>query len=198
MKSATASHVRYLALMESVPAEDASAGVLLEHWQQIRAAALEALNDHLSKGAGGSGRARLPDDIALAIRSALQAALQDARHPLFSNDAVIGPHAVRSSRGNRRTPSRSEQVTWAVAYITLCDQCVISDRSARETVRRRYGVTKRQVYRWLSEVGDMSARSIAVTTLFAERGIAGNVDSRARVTRKLMRVNADRYRRSRL
>jgi hypothetical protein len=77
-----------------------------------------------------------------------------------------------------------------VDYLTLADMRRVSDARSRATVQEAYGVSKRQVYRWLREAGPLSDRSVALEQRFRSRGPAVDEASVVRVTRQMMKFSA--------
>jgi hypothetical protein len=162
------------------------------HWRKIRKCVVEALTDHLSRGYGGRGVAALPDDIALLLRDALLSVTEGSEHPVLVR-GVPGRDGLYVGRGNRRTLAKEDQIMWAVAYITLAELGMLTDKGARRHVQRAYGVSKRQVLRWLAERGGEASRTRAVHAFLKHRGIARSDASKSRVVSKLMAVRARDY-----
>lgn len=189
----TAAYARYLTLLEDMPPATAPGALRRAHWRKVRKCVVEVLEDHLSRGFGGRGVATLPDDVAMLLRDSLRAVSDGADHPLL--DARTPKDGGRyPGRGNRRTVQKADQIMWGVAYITLADLGMIRDGSARLRVQRRYGVSERQVYRWLGECGGKAEREQVVHDFLVRHAVHGNSDSKGRVARKLMLSSGRSYR----
>jgi hypothetical protein len=193
----TEAFVRFLALRQEPPPGDSPAAVQRTYWQRVRRQVIEALADHLSRGFGGRGRATLPDDVAALLIETLKYAAAGGLHSLAAPYRPSDRMRPTVSHGNTRTPARQSQIDAAVDYLTIVDAGLLMDRRSRITVQSAYGVSKRQVFRWLREAGTPRERRAALDTRWKAR--LGRADERAlaRILRKVMSQSAANYRRAR-
>lgn len=166
------------------------------HNQALRAALSEGLRDHIQlvsqDGSLMRSSARgtaLPVDMAKALLEALEAVSSGEPVPLFT------PERVSGGRGNLRKQAKQVGVDWAVHYVTAAQLKWIRDRSARARVSRLYGVSLRQVERWVADAGPTDSRENALDTWAVHLGLTLGVEGTAgKALAKLLPAMGERYR----
>ena len=166
------------------------------HWQGMRKALVAGLKDHLEYLARNMGRLResapgtaLPFGMAVALLLALEEVNDGEAAALFT------PKPLPGGRGNRRPPARQASIDHAVCYLTAVLLGWLSVESARVHVAELYGVTLRQVERWLAAAGSPRQREDQLRRWVAQRGLQSISEKEAgRAIKKLLPVMASRYR----
>lgn len=172
MPDASEAEVRFHALWP--PTTGARAGGT--YWQQVRAALLQALHDHVG------GRVSLPTELAQFIL--------DAIHDLSQGETpeVFVPRRIPGGRGNRLKTIAQRQVQTAVHYLIAVERAEIHDARSRASVARAYGVSERQVARWLRAAGPKALRNSQYEKYSRNLRMRGkNVDV-AGIVKKLMQI----------
>jgi len=81
----------------------------------------------------------------------------------------------------------------AIDYLTAVDLGLLADRNARQIVSVHYGVTGRQVGRWLGDAGGLEARQALMEARYQER-LPGPVSRlNPKILRKLMEWGGEAY-----
>lgn len=152
-------YVRYVALL--FRGRDGSPGE--PQLQSLRKAMIAAIDDHLhfvgrnpQLAAGAGERPPLPFDIAERLRLALVRSADGEPDPLFE------PYRLPGGRGNLARSERRVWVERAVDYLTVVDLGLVNDRRSRQRVADSYGISRRQVQRWLKSAGVLRQRAAAL------------------------------------
>jgi len=131
----------------------------------------------------------LPEDMARAMLEGLEAVDKGESPALFR------PRQRRGGRGNQRRVSQEASVDWAVRYLTAVQLKWVVARGARQDVARRYGVSLRQVERWIEAAGPLARREQALRGWGRERMVASLADAKlGRFLQKGLGSVATRYR----
>jgi len=166
------------------------------HWQGMRKALVAGLRDHLQFVTRNMGRLRedapgtaLPHGMATALLQALEEVNDGEPAVLFM------PKPQSGGRGNRRSPAKQASVDWAVRYLTAVRLGWIPADGARVRVAALYGVTVRQVERWLAAAGKARQRESKLRQWAASAGFRPFTDTEAgRALGRLLPAMAKRYR----
>ena len=166
------------------------------HRQGMRKALVAGLKDHLQYVTRNMGRLResapgtaLPYGMAVALLQSLEEVNDGEAAALFT------PKPLPGGRGNRRLPARQSSIDHAVCYLTAVQLGWLSVRSARGHVAELYGVTLRQVERWLAATGRPRQREDQLRRWMVQRGLRPLSEHEAgRALKKLLPVMASRYR----
>lgn len=181
MPNATAAELRFQALR--LKPGDPNPGSL--HWQEIRAAVIDALDDQIH------GRAALPHDIALFVRNALYAVSQGDTPELVASRLLAG------GRGNSRKLANQDQIDAATNYLIAVDTGHFVDKRSRATVAELYGVSREQVHKWLRAVKPMGLRDCRFFEPWNAYATRGGWLQVGKMLRKLMEIQAAAYRSAR-
>ena len=141
-------------------------------FQGLRKALVEALKDHLEFVTQNMDRLQearpgtaLPYGMALALRRALAETNDGQPAALFAPKPTVG------GRGNRRAPAKQVCIDWAVLYLTAVRAGWVRGESARSRVAQLYGVSVRQVERWLAAAGRSDRRERQLRDWSTQRGL---------------------------
>lgn len=163
--------------------------------QGMRLALLASLEDHISFLHQNMGRlmqdlrgTALPDDQARALIRALKRVAGGEADPLLS------PRTLSDGRGNLRSAAKQECVDRAVWYLTAVDLDWVQDSESRKRVALAFGVTRRQVRRWIAEKGSLVARRKSLEGWMTGHRFAGKHEAAAKALRKLLPSNGAKYR----
>jgi len=176
----------YWALRE----REESDGKYAAYWVELRNQIVAALREHDEKFKYVFDDIPFPAEVASYLAKALDDLSQGETHPLFTRRILPG------GRGNVRSRQRQQCVDAGVDYLIAVDLDLIADERSRSTVAEAFGVTPKQVQRWLAARGKEARRR----TEFAERWrqkLAHDRDparTTARMVRKLMRSHGDEFR----
>lgn len=166
------------------------------HYQGLRKALVAGLKDHLEYVTRNMGQLRekasgtvLPYGMAVALQQAIEEVSDGQLAELFT------PKPFSGGRGNRRRPDRQSSIKHAVCYLTAVRLGWLSAEAARVEVAALYGVTVRQVDRWLAAAGKPRQREGQLRGWAAQRGLRPfSEDEAARALKKLLPVMAAKYR----
>ena len=166
------------------------------HWQGMRKALVAGLKDHLEFVTRNMGRLReaapgtaLPYGMAAALLQALAEVNEGEPAPLFT------PKPLSGGRGNRRPPAKQASVDWAVRYLTAVRVGWVRADGARARLAALYGVSLRQVERWLEAAGKARQREAKLREWAASVGFRPFTDAQAgRALARLLPAMAQRYR----
>jgi hypothetical protein len=166
------------------------------HWQGMRKALVAGLKDHLEFVTRNMGRLRvavpgtaLPYGMAVALRQALEEVSDGQPAALFV------PMPLSGGRGNRRSPAKQASIDWAVRYLTAVRVGWVQADGARARVAVLYGVSSRQVERWLAAAGKARQREAELREWAASAGLRPFTDAEAgRAVARLLPAMAKRYR----
>jgi hypothetical protein len=125
----------------------------------MRKALVAGLKDHLEFVKRNLGQLRetaegtaLPDDMAVALLRALEEVNDGELAALFV------PKPLPGGRGNRRLLAKQVDIDWAVRHVTATQLAWAERRGTRARVAEAYGVTPRQVERWIATAGTLRRR----------------------------------------
>jgi len=165
-------------------------------WQGMRKALVAGLEDHLEVVTRNMGRLRgsvpgtaLPYGMAMALKRALQE-VNDGQPA-----AIFTPKPLSGGRGNRRPPAKQASIDLAVVYLTAARMGWVRAEGARARVAESYGVSQRQVDRWLAAAGKPSQREGRLRKWAAQQGLRPFSEREAgRALKRLLPAMAKRYR----
>ena len=166
------------------------------HWQGMRKALVAGLRDHVQFVSRNMERLRepspgiaLPYGMALALMNALQEVNDGESAALFV------PKRLPGGRGNRRSLAKQTSIDWAVRYLTATQLGWALRPSARSKVVELYGVTSRQVQRWIATAGTLRRREVQLREWANAVGFRASTEEKAvRALEKLLPAMARRYR----
>ena len=166
------------------------------HWQGMRKALVAGLRDHLEFVTRNMGRLRedapgtaLPHGMATALLQALEEVNDGESAALFT------PKPLSGGRGNRRPPAKQASIEWAVRYLTAVRLGWVRAEGARARVAKLYGVTLRQVDRWIAAAGKARQREDQLRQWAASVGFRPFTEAQAgRALARLLPVTSKRYR----
>jgi hypothetical protein len=164
--------------------------------QNIRKAIVRGLRDHIEfeqRFQSGASRIAayhpLPHGMAVELIRALEQVNAGESPLLFS------PPRTKDGRGNLRTSSKQGAVDHAVRYVTAVQLGWIEEREPGERVARLYGVSRRQVQRWIKAAGSGSVRKKAVVAWAVDAGFPESATlAIGKAINRLIRSFAKRYR----
>jgi hypothetical protein len=162
----------------------------------MRKALVAGLRDHVQFVSRNMERLRearpgtaLPYGMALALMHALQEVNDGELSALFVPKPLLG------GRGNRRPPARQAGIDWAVRYLTATQLGWARRTSARSKVAELYGITPRQVQRWITTAGTLRRREVQLREWANSLGFRTSIEQKAvRALEKLLPAMAGRYR----
>ena len=162
--------------------------------QGMRLALVASLEDHLGFMRQNMERlmrdlpgAALPVDQARALLRALKRVAGGEADPLLT------PRTLSNGRGNLRSAAKQDCVDWAVWYLTAADLDWASDSESRKRVAECFGVTRRQVRRWIVEKGSLAARKKSLERWMTDNGFDGRHAAGAKGLRKLLPFKGEEY-----
>ena len=166
------------------------------HWQGMRKALVAGLKDHLEFVTRNMGRLR-EDAPGTASPRGMTTALLQALEEVNDGEsaALFAPKPLSGGRGNRRPPAKQTSVEWAVRYLTAVRLGWVRADGARARVATLYGVTLRQVERWMAATGKARQREAKLREWAASVGLRPFTEAQAgRAVARLSPVTAKRYR----
>lgn len=166
------------------------------HWQGMRKALVAGLKDHLEFVTRNMGRLR-KDAPGTALPYGMTIALLEALEEVNDGEpaALFAPKPLLGGRGNRRPPAKQTSVDWAVRYLTAVRVGWIRADGARARVAALYGVSSRQVERWLAAEGKACQREAQLREWAASVGLRPFTEVQAgRAVARLLPAMAKRYR----
>jgi hypothetical protein len=127
--------------------------------------------------------------MAIALMHALQEVNDGELAALFVSKPLPG------GRGNRRPLARQASIDWAVRYLTAVQLGWAQRQGARDKVAAAYGVTPRQVQRWIATAGALPRREAQVREWAGSVGFRSSTEQKAvRALERLLPAMAMRYR----
>jgi len=166
------------------------------HWQGMRKALVAGLQDHVQFVSRNMERLREPSPgIALpyGMAIALMHALQEVNDGELA--ALFVPKPLPGGRGNRQPLAKQASIDWAVRYLTAVQLGWAQRQGARSKVAAAYGVTPRQVQRWIATAGALRRREAQVREWASSVGFRSATEQKAvRALERLLPAMAKRYR----
>lgn len=165
------------------------------HWQGMRKALVAGLKDHLEFVTRNMGPLRetahgtaLPYGMAVALLRALEQVNDGEPAALFV------PKPLQGGRGNRRPLAKQVSIDWAVRYVTATQLGWAKPQGACARVAEAYGVTPRQVERWIATAGTLRRRDAQLRDWVTAGGFrTGTEKQAARALERLLPAMARRY-----
>lgn len=161
-----------------------------DYWGAMRRALTTALREHAERFKYVFDDAPFPADMASYLATALEDLAEGEDHPLFAKRILTG------GRGNLRPRVQQESIDRAVDYLIAVDLGLIDDNRSRATVADQFGVTRKQVQRWLAVRGTKRRREGEFRQRW-ERELSRAHDparTLVRMVRKRMQFSAADYR----
>jgi hypothetical protein len=161
----------------------------VEYWQSMRKAIVSALREHESKFRYALDDVPFPAGMASYLATALSDLSEGEGHPLLERRIPPG------GRGNTRSRSQQQYVDAGVDYLVGVDIGLIEDERSRTTVAEQFGVTRKQVQRWLAARGTASRRNKEFRERWSQRLARDQSREKttARMVRKLMLMFGKEY-----
>jgi hypothetical protein len=160
-----------------------------DYWNALRSTVVDALREHESKFKRVLESVPFPAEMASFLATALSDLSEGDDHPFFARRVRSG------GRGNLRSRQQQECVDGAIDYLIAVDLKLIADRRSRTTVAERFGVTRKQVQRWLVGSGAKARRERGFRERWSRQLKYDHDPKRtvASMVRKVMEFRADDY-----
>lgn len=123
-----------------------------DYWNAMRRAMTAALREHAERFKYVFKDIPFPAEMASYLATALEDLSEGEDHPLFAKRVLSG------GRGNLRSRVQQESIDRAVDYLVAVDIGRIDDKRSRATVADEFGVTRKQVQRWVALRGAKGKR----------------------------------------